>query len=58
MRQTLRGFLADEGASATVEYGMVAATIALVAIIVLSQVGINFKTVFQLLRTISTGTQG
>lgn len=58
MRQTLRRFLTDEWASAATEYGMIAAIIALVAIFVLSQVGINFKTVFQLLRTISTATQG
>jgi Flp pilus assembly pilin Flp len=57
MRRTLRRFLTDEGASAATEYGMLAGAIALLAVIVLTHVGINFKSAFQLLGIISTGTQ-
>jgi len=57
MRQTLRRFVTDEGASAATEYGMIAAAIALFAIVVLTHVGINFRSAFRLLGIISTGTQ-
>jgi Flp pilus assembly pilin Flp len=55
--QTFHRFLTDEGASAATEYGMIAAAIALLAIILLNQVGINFASAFHLLGTIATGTQ-
>ncbi len=58
MRQILRRFLTDEEASAAAEYGMITAIIALVAIIVISNVGINFMPAFKLLRTIATGSPG
>ena len=57
MRQTLRRFHIDDRASAATEYGMIAAAIALAAIIALTHVGINFKSAFELLRTVATGTQ-
>lgn len=57
MRRTLRRFLTDDGASAATEYGMLAAAITLLAVIVLTHVGINFRSAFELLGIISRNMQ-
>ena len=54
MRQILRRFLKDEGASAAVEYGLIGAIIVVAAMIAMSYVGINFKTIITVTNNLNT----